>query len=112
MVFASGYGEASPGVDVTTDTPFLLGSTTKAFTALAVMRLVQQGQVELDSPVKKYLPEFRFAGTYSSPPSTLGLNKDTPNLRAVSRRPSSIANVVALPRVGGFHHRYEWRDAA
>ncbi len=63
VVFASGYGEASPGVDVTTDTPFLLGSTTKAFTALAVMRLVQQGQVELDSPVKKYLPEFQLAET-------------------------------------------------
>ena len=63
VVFASGYGEASPGVDVTPDTPFLLGSTTKAFTALAVMRLVEQGQVELDSPVKKYLPEFQL-GVY------------------------------------------------
>ena len=37
---------------------------------------------------------------------------DRANLRAVTRRPSSIANVIALPRVGGFHHRYEWRDAA
>jgi CubicO group peptidase (beta-lactamase class C family) len=59
VVFAKGYGEASPGVDVTPDTPFLLGSTTKTFTALAVMRLVEQGRVELDSPVKKYLPEFQ-----------------------------------------------------
>ena len=42
----------------------------------------------------------------------LGLNKDTPNLRPVSPRPSSTARVVALPRVGGLHHRYEWRDAA
>ena len=61
VVFASGYGEASPGVDVTPTTPFLLGSTTKTFTALAVMRLVEQGKVELDSPVEDYVPEFQLA---------------------------------------------------
>lgn len=27
-------------------------------------------------------------------------------------RPSEGAQVVALPRVGGLHHRYEWRDLA
>jgi hypothetical protein len=32
--------------------------------------------------------------------------------RAVQRKPSASAKVVALPRVGGLHHRYEWRDAA
>ena len=42
----------------------------------------------------------------------LGLNKDTPSLRAVTHRPSPTAKVVALPRVGGLHHRYEWREAA
>ena len=41
----------------------------------------------------------------------LGLDKDTPNRRAVTPRPSPSATVVALPRVGGLHHRYEWRDA-
>ncbi len=42
----------------------------------------------------------------------LGLEKDTPNKRPVNPRPSPTAKVVALPRVGGLHHRYEWRDAA
>jgi len=42
----------------------------------------------------------------------LGLGKDTPNGRSVTPRPSSTAKVVALPRVGGLHYRYEWRDAA
>ena len=42
----------------------------------------------------------------------LGLDKDTPNLRPVTPRPSPTAKIVALPRVGGLHHRYEWRDAA
>lgn len=42
----------------------------------------------------------------------LGLNKDTPNVRAVTQRPSPTAKVVALPRVGGLHQRYEWSEAA
>ena len=42
----------------------------------------------------------------------LGLSKDAPKARAVTPRPSAKAKVVALPRVGGLHHRYEWREAA
>jgi transposase InsO family protein len=42
----------------------------------------------------------------------LGLGRDTPNGRPVTPRPSSHAKVVALPRVGGLHHRYVWREAA
>ena len=42
----------------------------------------------------------------------LGLERDTPEGRPVTRRPSSRAKVVALPRVGGLHHRYVWRQAA
>lgn len=42
----------------------------------------------------------------------LGLDKDTPDERPVTPRPSPTAKVVALPRVGGLHHRYEWRAAA
>jgi hypothetical protein len=42
----------------------------------------------------------------------LGLDKDTPKRRDVTPRPSATARVVALPRVGGLHHRYAWRDAA
>ena len=40
-------------------TLFLCGSTTKTFTATAIMRLVEQGRVDLDARVRSYLPEFR-----------------------------------------------------
>lgn len=53
-----GFGEAGKGQPVTARTPFVLGSTSKSFTALAVMQLVDAGQVELDAPVRRYLPEF------------------------------------------------------
>ncbi|MFD9036709.1 serine hydrolase domain-containing protein, partial [Streptomyces sp. NPDC059567] len=43
------------------DTLFLLGSTTKTFTATALMRLVADGRVELDAPVRRYVPELVLA---------------------------------------------------
>ncbi len=42
----------------------------------------------------------------------LGLNKATPNTRPITPRPSPTATIVELPRVGGLHHRYAWREAA
>jgi CubicO group peptidase (beta-lactamase class C family) len=40
------------------DTLFQIGSTTKTFTATAAMRLVEQGKLALDEPVRSYLPDF------------------------------------------------------
>jgi len=37
---------------------------------------------------------------------------DSPVGRPVESRPSSGAQVVGLPRVGGLHHRYRWREAS
>jgi putative transposase len=42
----------------------------------------------------------------------LGLAKATPANRLQQTRPSDDAEVVALPRLGGLHHRYEWRTTA
>ncbi|MFD3875431.1 serine hydrolase domain-containing protein [Streptomyces sp. NPDC058623] len=43
------------------DTLFQLGSATKTFTAVALMRLVADGRVELDAPVRRYVPELVLA---------------------------------------------------
>ncbi|WP_063051958.1 serine hydrolase domain-containing protein [Nocardia arthritidis] len=40
------------------DTMFVVGSVSKTFTATALMRLVAEGRVELDAPVRRYAPEF------------------------------------------------------
>ena len=42
-------------------TLFQFGSTGKTYTATAIMRLVEQGKVDLDAPVRTYLPEFKLA---------------------------------------------------
>lgn len=62
-----GFGRARPGGEVPSrQTPFILGSTTKSFTALAVMQLVEAGKAELDAPVQRYLPWFRVADPEAS----------------------------------------------
>src|SRR5881227_4235897 len=40
-------------------TLFQFGSTGKTYTATALMRLVDQGKVDLHAPVRTYLPDFR-----------------------------------------------------
>jgi hypothetical protein len=37
--------------------------------------------------------------------------QDSPNGRPNEHRPSSRAQVIGLPRVGGLQHRYEWQRA-
>jgi transposase InsO family protein len=42
----------------------------------------------------------------------LGLGKATPTMRPAERRPDGDAEIISRVRVGGLHHRYEWRAAA
>lgn len=67
IVYLKGYGQAdASGHPVTPQTPFILGSISKSFTALAVMQLVESGKVVLDAPVQRYLPWFRVADSQAS----------------------------------------------
>ena len=40
-----------------TDTPFLLGSVSKSFTALSIMQLDERGKIDLDAKIAEYLPD-------------------------------------------------------
>ncbi len=54
-----GFGDAdATGRPVTPTTPFIMGSVSKSFTALATMQLVEQGKLALDTPVNHYFPWF------------------------------------------------------
>jgi CubicO group peptidase (beta-lactamase class C family) len=67
ITYTRGFGRARPnGETPSPQTPFVLGSTTKSFTALAVMQLVEDGKVDLDAPVRRYLPWFRVADPFAS----------------------------------------------
>lgn len=62
ILYMQGYGTANTrGDPVTPQTPFLIGSVTKSFTALAARQLAVSGKLDLDAPVQTYLPDFRLA---------------------------------------------------
>lgn len=67
-VFLEGFGkrDLEKGLPVTPKTRFILGSTTKAFTALSVGLLVAGKKLEWDRPVSDYIPEFRLMDDYAS----------------------------------------------
>ncbi|MGW4243554.1 serine hydrolase domain-containing protein [Nocardia sp. NPDC004722] len=56
---AAGVLNTATGVAATTDSVFQIGSVTKTWTATLIMQLVDEGLVELDAPLRQYLPEFR-----------------------------------------------------
>ena len=49
-----GYNDEEKGVAMRPETPFRIDSLTKTFTAALVMRLAQEGKINLDRPVKDY----------------------------------------------------------
>jgi CubicO group peptidase (beta-lactamase class C family) len=55
---ASGVLNLDTGVEATTDSLFQIGSITKVWTTTVVMGLVEGRLVELDAPLRRYLPEF------------------------------------------------------
>ncbi|MBW8313212.1 MAG: beta-lactamase family protein [Rhizobium sp.] len=56
-----GLADPAAGTPVTADTRFNLASTGKMFTAVAVMQLVEQGKLDLDAPIGRYLPDWPVA---------------------------------------------------
>ena len=55
-------------------------------------------------------PVLDYVRYYNQDRCHLSVEKDAPVTRPVMAKPSAKAKVVALPRVGGLHHRYEWRE--
>lgn len=60
QVYADGFGVTNVDhpLPVRPDTLFQIGSTSKTFTATALMQLVEDGLVELEAPLRHYLPGF------------------------------------------------------
>ncbi len=53
-----------------------------------------------------------YLGYYHGDRTHYMLAKEPPLFRVIAERPSPRSKVVAIPRVGGLHHRYEWSPAA
>lgn len=57
VIYEKGYGHDSEGKPLTEKSLMRIGSVSKSFTAFAVLQLVDEGKINLDDPIVKYLPE-------------------------------------------------------
>jgi len=74
VVYARGFGTTSVedgALPVTPETLFGIGSTTKPLTGTAILRLVERGALDLDTPVKHYVPELRLSDPAATEQVTL-----------------------------------------
>ncbi len=64
VIYARGFGlrNVAKAEPVTPETTFGIASVSKSFTAMAIMGLADRGELSIDDPVLKYLPEFKLAG--------------------------------------------------
>lgn len=66
VIHAKGYGhrDLAKKLEVTPDTLFAIGSTTKAITATTMGILADEGKLDWDKPVREYLPAFKMQDDY------------------------------------------------
>ncbi len=63
-----GYTDWDRRIKVSPDTPFSIQSMSKSFTALGVLLAVQEGLVDLDTPISQYLPDFHINSIFEAQP--------------------------------------------
>jgi CubicO group peptidase (beta-lactamase class C family) len=100
LYFAKGYGFADVAKKIPVDadkTLFRPGSTSKLFTWIAVMQLVEQGKLDLDADVNQYLTQFKLPTTQPNPVTLRNLLTHTPGLEdgglgyLMARTPADVA---------------------
>jgi len=95
-VYAGGFGWADKGkhIPAQADTVYRAGSISKLFNALAVMQLVEQGQLDLDAPITKYLDDFQIVNPFPT-----GRNSEPVTLRLLMCHRSGL---IREAPVGGY----------
>ena len=68
LIFSRGFGyrDVKKDLEVTPHTLFAIGSCTKAFTAVTMGILVDEGKLSWDEPVREYLPTFKLKDSYAT----------------------------------------------
>lgn len=65
-IIKSAYGRLDASEEkIDIKTKFRIGSVSKVFTAVIIMQLIEEGKIELGTPIKKFFPEFVNAGSIS-----------------------------------------------
>src|SRR3954466_9534129 len=104
LVWAQGFGwaDSAARVRATASTVYRVGSVSKLFTDVGIMRLVEQHALDLDAPIQSYLPDFHptnpFGGTVTIRELTshrAGLTREPPVGNYFDDSTRSLAATVA-----------------
>lgn len=89
---AVGYSDIATKKLVQTDSVFWIASMTKSMTATALMMLVDEGKVNLDDPVAKFIPEFKNQKVLdpNDPTHTLKVPSHLPTVREILSHTSGM----------------------
>jgi len=100
LIYARGYGMANLdlGVAISPASVFRIGSTSKQFTAAAVVLAAQQADLSLDDDIREYLPELPDYGT-------------TITIRDLLHHTSGIRDYLGLMRLAGLRDDDWYTDA-
>lgn len=106
---AAGYADLASQTAVTVQSQFRIGSTSKAVTATALARAVAAGDIDLDSPISRYMPElpnlawqnFTLRQLMSHTAGLPGYEENTDRIGAIrtllkQRQFSDVADALAL----------------
>ncbi len=106
VVYARGFGRRNLKADlpVTTRTQFYIASTTKSFTATAAKLLADEGKIDLDAPLKKYLSDLTLKAPLSAEQISLrdllthrsGISNEPINFRTAYTGQADAATVLRL----------------
>jgi CubicO group peptidase (beta-lactamase class C family) len=121
VVMAKGYGlrNVQANLPVTADTLFAIGSSTKAFTTMAMGILVQEGKLAWDEPVNKYLPKFalndKVAGERMTPRDLVTHRSGLPRhdlvwYNAKLSRPELVARLPYLEPNEDFREKFQYQN--
>lgn len=103
ILLDQGYGLANREWNIPNDgdAKFRLGSLSKQFTAVAIMLLNQQGKLDLDAPIKTWLPDAPAAWDAITPRHLLSHTAGIPNFttfpdyESQKTRPATLAELIA-----------------
>lgn len=82
-----GYADKKEKKPATAETVYRIGSISKLFTAMATMQLAEQGRIDIDQPLQRYLPEFSVKTRFS--------NTDPITPRSIMTHHSGLPSAVA-----------------
>jgi CubicO group peptidase (beta-lactamase class C family) len=102
-IYKKGFGkrDLETNEPVTPETIFGIASVTKSFTALAIMKLVEEGELQPSDAVTKYLPSFRLVG-YN--------NIDEIKIHHVLSHTTGVATMKRVEQLDGFEEHLSYMN--